>query len=93
MDKNQLISNVSYKTGIYKYIVATITDSILDEIKGEVVEGNSVKIRNFGTFKWDLREARIGRNPHTGEAVEIPRRILPTFKPAKNFIESVSKIT
>ena len=91
MDKRQLVRNVSYRTGIYQTDVSTVIDTAIDEIKTEILDGNKVRLPGFGVFEPKKRAERTGRNPHTGEAVPIPARILPSFAPTREFKEAVEK--
>jgi len=56
----------------------------------ELAEGGRVEIRGFGSFSVHHRPARRGRNPKTGEAVDIPRKYVPHFKPGKELRERVN---
>lgn len=64
---------------------------LLDNVIGELADGGRVEIRGFGSFSVHHRPARRGRNPKTGEAVEIPRKFVPHFKPGKELRERVNK--
>ena len=67
------------------YAVKTILDAI-----GEALErGHRVEIRGFGSFSVNHRQPRLGRNPRTGEAVQIPSKRVPHFKPGKALREAV----
>lgn len=64
---------------------------VLDNVIGELAEGGRVEIRGFGSFSVHHRPARRGRNPKTGEAVDIPRKYMPHFKPGKDLRERVNE--
>ena len=59
-------------------------DTFFDEIAGRLAEGGRVELRGFGAFSTRQRGARKGRNPRTGESVDVPAKSLPYFKPGKD---------
>ncbi len=63
---------------------------VLDSVIQELSEGGRVEIRGFGSFSVHHRPARLGRNPKTGSAVDIPRKFVPHFKPGKELRERVN---
>ena len=63
--------------------IEQVVDIFFDEIAGRLAEGGRVELRGFGAFSTREREARTGRNPRTGEAVEVPAKRVPYFKPGK----------
>ena len=63
--------------------IEQVVDVFFDEIAQRLAEGGRVGLRGFGAFSTRDREARIGRNPRTGEAVEVPAKRVPYFKAGK----------
>lgn len=63
--------------------VEKIVNTIFDTISEALQDGNRVELRGFGAFSVRIREARKGRNPRTGEAVEVPAKSVPFFKAGK----------
>ncbi len=63
--------------------VADMVSVILDEIADALARGDRVELRGFGAFSVRRREARAGRNPRTGEMVDVPAKAVPFFKPGK----------
>lgn len=63
--------------------VERVVDVFFDEIAQRLAEGGRVELRGFGAFSTRARDARKGRNPRTGEAVEVPGKRVPYFKPGK----------
>ena len=63
--------------------VERAVDTFVDEIAGRLAKGGRVELRGFGAFSIREREARKGRNPRTGEAVDVPGKRVPFFKPGK----------
>ena len=90
MYKGALITLVASKTGIARSNVEAVIDAFTDVTAEAMTNGESVVLAGFGIFEPKSRSPRIGRNPHTGEAVEIPARVLPSFKPAQGLKERVS---
>ena len=90
MTKADLVRKVSEETGIIRKDVALAVDAFLEAVKDSMKEGKHIEIRGFGTFKLKERKSRIGRNPKTDEKVEVPARIVPTFKFSRAFKEEVN---
>lgn len=90
MTKADLVRVISAETGIIRKDVALAVDAFLDSVKDSMKDGKHIEIRGFGTFKLKERKARIGRNPKTDEKVEVPARIVPTFKFSRAFKEEVN---
>lgn len=95
MNKAELVDQVVQKTGLPLRDVRTIVDAIFDPdpslglIAAELKSGSKVAISGFGTFEARERKERTGRNPHTGEAVNIPATRAPAFKAGKPLKESL----
>lgn len=70
--------------------VEQVVDIFFDEISGRLAEGGRVELRGFGAFSTRLRDARKGRNPRTGEAVEVPQKRAPYFKAGKEMRERLN---
>lgn len=90
MYKHVLIGLVSSKTGISRSNVESVIDAFTEITAEAMTNGESVILSGFGIFEPKSRSSRIGRNPHTGEAVEIPARVMPNFKPAQGLKDRVS---
>mgnify|MGYP003110007017 FL=1 len=63
--------------------IEQVVDIFFEEIAQRLAEGGRIELRGFGAFSTREREARTGRNPRTGEAVEVPAKRVPYFKPGK----------
>ena len=72
-----------------EYAVKTILDAVSDAL----VRGHRIEIRGFGSFSVNHRPPRMGRNPRSGEAVHIPEKRVPHFKPGKALRETVDQRT
>ena len=89
MNKTELIAVVAEKSGISKKDAERVVNAALETITAELKKGGKVQLSGFGIFELKAREARVGRNPHTREAIQIPATKVPTFKPSKVLKESV----
>lgn len=83
MTKNELIEKVAKKASLTKRASRDAVNSVFNLIKDALVRGEKVVITGFGTFLIRSRTARRGRNPQTGETIQIPGRKLPGFTAGK----------
>lgn len=90
MNKNDLISKVSSKSGLTKADSARAIDAVFDTISSSLKKNEEVRLVGFGTFCVAKRAATEGRNPRTGEKIKIPATRVPKFKPGKSLKESVA---
>ena len=90
MNKNDLVSAVAAGTGISKSDGARAVDSMLASIAGALKDGDEVRLPGFGTFSVRQRNASEGRNPRTGEPIQIPASKLPKFKAGKLLKEALN---
>lgn len=91
MIKEDIITAVANDTGYRRTAVSDIVESTINNITSALSRGERVQFSGFGTFEPKKRAARTGRNPHTGEKVAIPARIMPVFTAGKCLKNSVSK--
>ena len=91
MNKTDLIAVASEQTGLSKKDTERVVNAALDAITAELSKGERVQLSGFGIFETKDREARIGRNPHTKETIEIPATRVPGFKASKALKDSVAK--
>jgi DNA-binding protein HU-beta len=89
MRKADLVAAISEKTGVPKVDVLVTMETFFKEVKGSLSEGENVYIRGFGSFIIKRRAKKIGRHIKKNEAIEIPEHFIPSFKPAKVFVEQV----
>ena len=92
MTKADIVEKVAERTGLTRTDVAVVVDALLDTVKKSMEAGNNIEIRGFGTFKVKLRKERKARNPRTGEAVPVPGRKVPVFKPSNEFKNMITKL-
>ena len=91
MIKSELVSRIAtMNPHLYQRDVENIINAILDEIIEAMARGDRVELRGFGAFAARRREARIGRNPRTGEAVAVTVKAVPAFKPGKELRERIN---
>ena len=91
MNKTELVAAVSEKSGISKKDAERVVAATFDIITAELAKGEKVQISGFGAFGVKERDARVGRNPRTKEAIEIPASKAPAFKASKALKDTVSK--
>ncbi len=91
MTKSELIERLSARqTHLMHKDVELAVKLVLDQISMALARDDRVEIRGFGSFALHHRPARVGRNPKTGEAVQIPPKRVPHFKPGKEMRERVN---
>ncbi len=93
MTKRELVSEVAEKLGYTQNEVASVVQTALDCIIESLAQGERLEIRNFGVFEVKARDARIGRNPRTGQEVPIAGKRIASFKPGKALKELVQSST
>ncbi|WP_048305771.1 integration host factor subunit beta [Halomonas sp. PR-M31] len=91
MTKSELIEQIAMRQPelSLKEVEAAVR-IILDDITDALASGGRVEIRGFGSFSLHFREPRLGRNPKTGEAVDLEGKFVPHFKPGKELREQVN---
>src|SRR6266849_9274761 len=90
LTKADLIAEVERATALKRADSETIVETIFDSIIGALQKGGKIEIRGFGSFRTRDRRGRIGRNPKTGEKVEVPPKKIPFFKPSKELKDFVN---
>jgi DNA-binding protein HU-beta len=90
VNKNDLVAAVSDSAGLSKADAAKAVDSVFDSITGSLKGGNEVRLVGFGTFSVANRKESVGRNPRTGEKIQIPASRQPKFKAGKALKDAVN---
>ena len=91
MTKSELISKITSKNSyLYHKDVYKIIDTLFNSVTKALKDGDRVELRGFGSFTTKLRNARIGRNPKTGDPVAIPQKKMPFFKMGKSMKERIN---
>lgn len=85
MTKTELVAHVATKTGQPTKVVSAVMDAVFETITETVAAGESTALAGFGTFTPVHRLARPGRNPQTGETLQLAARTVPKFTPGSNF--------
>jgi integration host factor subunit beta len=84
MIRSELIQKIAEENPqLYQRDVERIVNTVFEEITAALARGDRVELRGFGAFSVKRREARIGRNPRTGEAVAVEEKAVPFFKTGK----------
>jgi len=91
MTKADLIDEVSRLAELTRKDSEVIVETIFDSVVRSLRAGDKIEIRGFGSFRTRQRKARMGRNPKTGEKVEVPAKKIPFFKPSKELKDLVNE--
>lgn len=89
MNKTELIGAVAKKAGLTKKDTEKAINSLIDVVRETLAAGDNVAILGFGTFSVRDRAAREGRNPQTGEPIQIPATRVPVFRPGRGLRDAV----
>ena len=90
MNKKQLVEGVAKAAGIGNSAAAEAVDAVLEAVSASLAAGESVTVPGFGTFEVRERAARTGRNPRTGETIEIAASRVPAFRAGKGLRDAVN---
>jgi DNA-binding protein HU-beta len=90
MNKGELVDAVAGAAGLSRADATKAVDAVLDSIQGTLANGGSVSLVGFGTFSVKARAARAGRNPRTGETIQIKASNVPGFKAGKGLKDAVN---
>ena len=89
MRKADLVAKIAEKTGVDRVEVLQTLEEFFAQIKQNIVQGENVYVRGFGSFVAKKRARKIGRNIKKNKSIEIPEHFIPAFKPAKVFVDQV----
>ena len=90
MNKNELIGAVTDASGLTRTDASKAVDGVFDAVTGALKKGDEVRLVGFGTFSVAKRKASTGRNPRTGEAMQIKASAQPKFKAGKGLKDAVN---
>ncbi len=90
MNKGDLINKIAEEANLTKAQATSALSATLSAISGTLKEGDKAALLGFGTFSVTARPARVGRNPKTGAAIDIPAKNVVKFKPGKELSESLN---
>lgn len=91
MNKTELIAAAAERSGLTKKDAEKALNAAIDAITAALVAGDKVQVSGFGIFEVKAREARVGRNPRTGETMEIAASKVPGFKASKTLKDALGK--
>ena len=90
MNKTELVASVAEKAGLTKKDAEKAVNALFESVQQELIAGGKVQMIGFGTFEAKERAARKGRNPRTGQDIEIPASKNPVFKAGKALKDAVN---
>ncbi|MGI6642957.1 MAG: HU family DNA-binding protein [Bacillota bacterium] len=90
MNKTELVGKVAERAGLTKKDTEKVVNSFIDVVQDTLAKGDTVAILGFGTFLARERPAREGRNPRTGETIQIPASRVPVFRPGRGLRDSIA---
>jgi DNA-binding protein HU-beta len=91
MTKEEMIGMMAKESNITKKQATQALDSFMNGVTGQLKRGKKVSFSGFGTFSVSKRKARMGRNPQTGAAIQIPASRVPVFRAGKRLKEAIRK--
>ena len=91
MNKTELIAAAAERSGLTKKDTEKALNATIEAITAALTQGDKVQVSGFGIFEVKEREARMGRNPHTGEPMEIAASRAPAFKASKTLKDALGK--
>jgi DNA-binding protein HU-beta len=89
MTKAEIVAQIAGKTGIEKVAVQASVEAFMEAVKGSLATGENVYLRGFGSFIIKKRAEKTGRNISKNTTIIIPEHHIPSFKPAKTFVNKV----
>ncbi len=91
MTKADIVANISDKTGLEKSEVQAAVEAFMNEVKSSLEQGENVYLMGFGSFVVKRRAEKTGRDISKNVTIKIPAHYIPSFKPAKTFVEGVKE--
>ena len=91
LKKSDLVATLSEETGISKRLAKEAVDIFFEMMSKSLERGDRIEIRGFGSFSLHYRSPRTGRNPKTGDSVQLSGKYVPHFKPGKELREQVDE--
>ena len=89
MTKAELINEIAISTGYDKTTISIIVESMMENVKKNVANGENVYLRGFGSFITKVRAAKVARNISRNTSIQVPEHKIPDFKPAAEFMDDV----
>ena len=91
MTKADLVEKIAEQIALSKKDSETVVNTVFRSIVDALVNDDKVELRGFGSFRTRERRSRVGRNPKTGDRVDVPEKKVPFFKPGKNLKKLVNE--
>ncbi|MFH0865449.1 MAG: HU family DNA-binding protein [Bacteroidota bacterium] len=91
MTKAEIVATIAAKTGVEKVAVQATVEAFMNSVKSSLSKGDNVYLRGFGSFIIKKRAEKTGRNISKNTTIIIPAHNIPSFKPAKTFVNEVKK--
>lgn len=89
MTKADIVNRIAQETGMEKMDVQSTVEAFMRSVRDSVESGENVYLRGFGSFVVKTRAAKTGRNILAKKSIQIPAHNIPSFKPAKDFVDNV----
>ncbi len=89
MTKQDIVNEISNKTGIEKVTVMNTVEALMETVKHSMSKGSNIYLRGFGTFEVIKRAKKTARNISKNTTLIIPEHFIPKFKPSKEFVQKV----
>ena len=90
LTRKDLAKAINEKLGFSKQSAGELVDNVFDTMKRSLLKEDAIKLVQFGTFNIRKKNARVGRNPRTGDTMEICKRSMVSFKPSKGLRERIN---
>jgi integration host factor subunit beta len=91
MNKSELIEELANRSNLKLKVSETIVNMIIDNMKKALLDENRIELRGFGSFHIEYYKGYTGRNPKTGESIEVGKKRLPFFKVGKDLKERINQ--
>lgn len=91
MTKADIVTDITKRTGVDKVTALTVVEAFMESVKQNMIDGNNVYLRGFGSFILKKRAAKTARNISQHTTILVPEHNIPAFKPAKTFSEAVAE--
>ena len=91
MTKAEIVAEIANKTGVVKVAVQATIEAFMETVKNSMINGENVYLRGFGSFTIKKRAEKTGRNISKNTTIIIPAHNIPSFKPAKSFVNTVKE--
>lgn len=91
MTKAELVSKIAAKAEVSQKVAGEVYNAVFETFKEQLAAGETIPVLGFGTFETRVRKAREGRNPMTGEKIQIEEAVVPAFKASRALKDAVKK--